>query len=160
MQKFSVISINETSGQTVVFHVLADNSLNAFASAAAMNDNLTLVVALPGWLQEDKELFFPGESTVDSETVLEQPDVFGHPVCTVTAEAVTNVLRAFSLRVSNTQGRSFEDMARNLVEDLDATEIISNAFSKLPADPGAIACEQALFDEIHAALVKQGTIEF
>lgn len=160
MQKFTVISINETTGQIVSYNVLAEHGQNSFSSAAAMHDNLTLVVALPGWQEEDKGVHFPGEGPVDSSTVLEQPEVFGAPPCMVTAEAVTDVLRAYSLRVSNTNGLSFEAMAETLVQDLDVGEIISTAFAAVPDATDAAACKQAVFDAIHAALVKNGTIEF
>ncbi|HGM8087214.1 TPA: hypothetical protein ACKP9S_003585 [Pseudomonas aeruginosa] len=160
MHKFTVISINETTGQTVSYHVYAESALNAFSSAAAMNDNLTMVVALPGWQDEDQGVFFPGDGPVDSNTALKQPEVFGSPVCEVTESEITDVLREYSLRVSNTRGHTFEKMAKDLIEDLDTSEIIHNAFQKVPADANATSIEQALFDEIHAALVKEGTIEF
>lgn len=160
MQKFTVISINETTGQTVSYHVYANNSLNAFASAAAMNDSLSMVVALPGWQEEDQGVFFPGDGPVDSNTALKQPEVFGSPVCEVTESEITEVLREYSLRVSNTRGHSFEEMAKDLIEDLDTCEIIHDTFQKVPEEADATRIEQALFDEIHAALVKEGTIEF
>lgn len=160
MQKFTVISINETTGQTVSYHVYAENSLNAFTSAAAMNDNLTMVVALPGWQKEDQGVFFPGDGPVDSDTALKQPEVFGSPVCKVTESEIIEVLREYSLRVSNTRGHSFEEMAKVLIEDLDTSGIIHDTFQKVPGDADASSIEQALFDEIHTALVKEGTIEF
>ncbi|MNJ78079.1 hypothetical protein D3C77_757280 [compost metagenome] len=51
-------------------------------------------------------------------------------------------------------------MAKKLIDDLDACDIISTAFEKVPADADAAACKKAVFDEIHAALVKEGIIEF
>ncbi|HEJ2342342.1 TPA: hypothetical protein ACWLUJ_006136 [Pseudomonas aeruginosa] len=158
MQKFTVIS--QSAGQTVSYHVYAENALNAFATAAAMNDNLTMVVALPGWQEEDQGAFFPGDGPVDSNTALEQPEVFGSPVCEVTESAITDVLREYSLRVSNSRGHTFEEMAKDLIEDLDAYEIIHDAFQKVPEDANATGIEQALFVEIHAALVREGTLEF
>jgi len=160
MQKFTVISINESTGQIVSYHVYAENSLHAFSTAAAMSDYLTMVAALPGWQEEDKGVYFPGESPLDSEIALGQPEVFGAPVCQVTETEIAEVLRAYSLRVSNTHGDSFEEMAKKLIDDLDACDIISTAFEKVPADADAAACKKAVFDEIHAALVKEGTIEF
>lgn len=160
MQKFTVIAIDERTGQVVSHHVYAENSLNAFSAAAAMNDYLTMVVALPGWQEEDKTVYFPGSAPVDSDLVLEQPEVFGSPPCQVTEAEIAEVLRAYSLRVSNTQGESFEEMAKKLIEDLEAGDIISNAFEKVPEDADAATCKQAVFDGIHEALVENGTIEF
>ncbi|WP_095158310.1 hypothetical protein [Pseudomonas sp. Irchel 3E13] len=160
MQKYTVIAIVETTGQIVSNHVLADHPQNAFASAAAMHDNLTLIVALPGWQVEDKSVHFPGESSVDSATVLGQPEVFGEPPCKVTAGEVSAVLKAYSLRVCNTNGLSFDDMAKELVQDLDPREIISATYTDVPNGASAEICQQVTFDGIHAALVATGTIEF
>lgn len=160
MQKFTVIAINEASGQIVSYHVLADHAQNAFASAAAMHENLTLVVALPGWQEEDKGVHFPGESSVDSATVLGQPEVFGEPPCKVTAGVVSAVLEAYSERVCNTNGLSFDDLAKELVQDLEPGEIISATYTDVPDGASADICQQATFDGIRAALVANGTIEF
>ncbi|HHK0379371.1 TPA: hypothetical protein ACQQJB_003544 [Pseudomonas aeruginosa] len=160
MQKFTVISINESTSQVVSYHVFAENSLSAFSTAAAMCEDLTMVAALPGWQEEDTGVFFPGEGPVDSGVALGQLEVFGAPTCQVTEAEIAEVLRAYSLRVSDTQGDTFEEMAKELIDNLDVGEIISTAFEKVPADADAAACKKAVFDEIHAALVKEGTIEF
>lgn len=160
MQKFTVIAINQTTGQIVCNHVYAENSLAAFATAAAMNECLTMVVALPGWQDEDKGTFFPGEGPVDSNTVLGQPEVFGAPTCQVTEAEIASVLRDYSLRVTDTQGHSFEYMAKQLIDDLDIESIIEAAFEKVPADADAAACKWAVFDEIRVALVNEGILEF
>lgn len=160
MQKFTVIAIDDVTGQIVSHSVYAEEPLNAFASAAAMNSNLTLVVALPGWQEEDKGTFFPGTAPVDSDTALGQPNVFGSPLCSVTETEVVEVLRAYSLRVSNTQGKSFEEMATEVFEELDIEDIISTAFEKLSEGAGAAECQTAVFELIHAALVSKGIIEF
>ncbi|TQG76033.1 hypothetical protein, partial [Pseudomonas aeruginosa] len=60
MKKFTIIATHESTGQIVASHVYGDSSLNAFAAAAAMDPDLTLVVALPGWQSEDEGMFFPG----------------------------------------------------------------------------------------------------
>lgn len=163
MQKFTVISINERACQVVSYHVLAETPLSAFSTAAAMCKDLIIVTAMPGWQEENTGVFFPGEGSVDSGVALGQPEVFGVPTCQVTEAEIAEVLRAYSLRVSNTQGDTFEEMAEDLIDDLDALDacdIISTAFRKVPADADAVACKKAVFDEIHAALVKEGIIEF
>lgn len=160
MQKFNVVAIEETTGKIVVVNVAATSPENAFTSAAAINCNLNMVVVAREGLLDDDAISFPGESIVDAATVLEQPDVFGRPSLTVTAEAITEVLRGYSLRVANTNGQRFEDMAATLVEELDAGEILQSAHASLDTEADRIEHEQALFNSIHAALVKQGTIEF
>lgn len=160
MQKFTVISIKESNSQVVSYHVLAENSLSAFSTAAAMCDDLTMVAALPGWQVEDSGVFFPGEGPVYSYVALSQPEVFGAPTCQVTEAEIAEILRAYSLRVSNTRGESLEEMAKGLIDDLDVGGIIRAAFEKVPADADAAACKKAVFDEVHAALVKEGIFEF
>lgn len=160
MKKFTVIAIDDATGQIVSHSVFAEDPLNAFSSAAAMNSNLTLVMALPGWQEEDKDTFFPGTAPVNSQTALDQPEVFGSPLCSVTVTEVVEVLRAYSLRVSNTQGKSFEEMAEEVFEELDVEDIISTAFENLSEGDAAVECKTAAFDLIHAALVSKGILEF
>ena len=53
--------------------------MHAFAVAAQErrdDPEFELVSAHLGHLQEDREVFFPGEGLVDAETVLEDPEVF------------------------------------------------------------------------------------
>ena len=79
MEKFTVISVNEQSGSIHSDHVEAKDRLHAFAVVAKQreNEDFFFVACLDGHLEEDKQITFPGDSTVDGETVLEQPDVFG-----------------------------------------------------------------------------------
>lgn len=76
---FTVIGIYEESGQIVCHHVMAETDMNAFAVVADQQHGLSMVAVLSGHLHEGQEISFPGEGTVSSETVLEQPDVFGRP---------------------------------------------------------------------------------
>ncbi|HDV6128537.1 TPA: hypothetical protein RJN57_006133 [Pseudomonas aeruginosa] len=160
MKKFTVIATNDSTGQVVAHHVYGDSSLNAFAAAAAMDPYLTLVVALPGWQNEDEGMYFPGSGVVDGATALAQPQVFGEPPVDVTAELITEVLRAYSLRVSNTNGETFEAMGKELADELDRSEILGEAYDKVSVPADAAALKQAAFDQVHAALVAKGVIEF
>ena len=73
---YTVIAFAEETGIIITHHVSANNGMSAFAQAAAMDPELTMVVAIEGWNKEGVELTFPGEALVDSETILDQPDVF------------------------------------------------------------------------------------
>lgn len=73
---FTVISVS-TEGKIYSDHVVADDSTHAFAVAAGERKHVEFVASLPGHLAEGLHIGFPGESVVDSETIEEQPDVFG-----------------------------------------------------------------------------------
>lgn len=76
---FTVIAIVDESGQIVCHHVMAKSELNAFAVLAEKENYLSMVAVLPGHVKENRGIAFPGDSLVDSETILGQPDVFGEP---------------------------------------------------------------------------------
>jgi hypothetical protein len=78
------------------------------------------------------------------------------PAPVVTAGDIQNVLEQYSLRVTDTQGKSFETMAAELVDTLDLASVIA------AADTGdtPVAKQQAVFDALHQLLVKEGVIEF
>lgn len=77
MNKFTVISFYDESGQIVCDHVTANSGSHAFALVAKQRPGCTLVSAVKGHLTEASEdIAFPGEGVVDAETVMEQPDVF------------------------------------------------------------------------------------
>lgn len=78
------------------------------------------------------------------------------PVPLVTAGDIQHVLEQYSLRVTDTQGKSFETMAAEMVDTLDLTTIAAAAAT---ADSPA-AKRQAVFDSLHQLLVKEGVIEF
>ena len=74
---FTVISVDASSGKIYIDHVEAENASHAFAVAAATRDDAEFVASLPGHIAEGCGIEFAGESVVDSETVRDQPDVFG-----------------------------------------------------------------------------------
>lgn len=78
---FTVIGVRPDTGQIVSHHVLANDGLHAFAVLAAQdNRDLEMTVALEGHQNEGEILTFPGEGVVDSQTIREQPDVFGEAI--------------------------------------------------------------------------------
>lgn len=76
MNKFTVIAVDEQTGQITSDFVEAHNRTHAFYVAAEERPSLTFVVALDGHVMEGNGLDFPGQCMVDAETVLEQTDVF------------------------------------------------------------------------------------
>jgi flagellar hook-basal body complex protein FliE len=74
----------------------------------------------------------------------------------VTANDIENVLQQYSLRVSDTQGKSFETMAAELVDELDLTPVVEAASKADTTD----AQGQAVFNALHQLLVKEGILEF
>lgn len=77
--KYTVLSYSEDSGRIYSDHVVAKDRLNAFAVAAKQREgeSVAFVACMDGHLEEGKQITFPGDSTVFSETVIEQTDVFG-----------------------------------------------------------------------------------
>ena len=72
---------------------------------------------------------------------------------------IADVLRAYSLRVANTRGQSFDAMAAELVDELvDELDVerIEAAASGLEGDARA----QRIFEEIRAILVERQVLEF
>lgn len=156
LSKLTVIAINEENGQIISHHVKAATSYAAFATVAAMDERLTLVTVLPGWLHEGTDIDFPGSTVVEGTTILEQPEVFGPPTIEVTADTIENVLSEYSLRITDTQGKSFATMAAELVDEVNKRAAIAVALEK----DSLADMQQALFDNLHAQLVTQGVIEF
>jgi hypothetical protein len=81
-------------------------------------------------------------------------------VCTayqITADDVENVLHAYSLRVTNTHGKSFETMAAELVDEIDHDRV-----EKAALNSGCDLEEQTTgaYDEIKKILVELGVLEF
>lgn len=73
---YTVVGFMSRTGGLVCEHLLASSGLNAFARAAA-TDGMEMVAALAGRFTENDLLTFPGEGVVDSETIRDQPEVFG-----------------------------------------------------------------------------------
>lgn len=67
---------------------------------------------------------------------------------------IADVLRAYSLRVTNTRGQSFDAMAAELVDEIDV-ERIEAAASGLDGDARA----KRIFEEIRAILVERQVLE-
>ena len=83
MKQFTVIGTYWVNGQIFAWHVEAENSMHAFAVAEfeiyeGSGQSAEFVVCLNGHQSEVKELTFPGSALVDSQTVREQPEVFGN----------------------------------------------------------------------------------
>jgi hypothetical protein len=74
----------------------------------------------------------------------------------VTADDIENVLKQYSLRVTDTQGKSFETMAAELVDELDQAPVVEAAAKAATPE----ARDQAVFNALHQLLVKEGVIEF
>jgi hypothetical protein len=74
----------------------------------------------------------------------------------VTAEDIENVLSQYSLRVADTQGKSFATMAAELFNELDLTTVEAAASTGHTKD----AQGQAVFKALHQLLVKEGVLEF
>lgn len=76
----TVVAFHEDNGQICVHHVMARNGLNAFAAAAKGSTSpMTMVVAMPGHINEGDQLVLPGTALVESGTVLSDREVFGTP---------------------------------------------------------------------------------
>ncbi|MGF3888005.1 hypothetical protein [Staphylococcus aureus] len=79
---------------------------------------------------------------------------------TITAAVFENVLREYSLRVANTQGQTFADMADELFRDLTddgRAALQKDACSRMSRTGGA---DRAEFDAVTHYLIGLGTLEF
>ncbi len=75
----------------------------------------------------------------------------------VTEEDIENVLQQYSLRVTDTQGKSFETMAAELIDEIDHGRIEKAA---LKSGTELDVQTQGAFDEIKQILVELGVLEF
>ena len=75
----------------------------------------------------------------------------------ISEEDVENVLRAYSLRVTDTQGKSFETMAEELIDEIDHFRV---ARAALQAGCDIEDQIKAAFDEIKTILVELGVLDF
>ena len=75
----------------------------------------------------------------------------------VTVDDIENVLHDYSLRVTDTQGKSFETMAAELIDEIDHDRI-----EKAALKSGCDLDEQTTGanDEIKKILVELGVLEF
>lgn len=75
----------------------------------------------------------------------------------VTVSDIENVLQMYSLRVTDTQGKSFETMAAELIDEIDHDRVEAAAL--------ASGCDlddqtQGAYDEIQMILVELGVLDF
>ena len=75
----------------------------------------------------------------------------------ITNEDIENVLRNYSLRVTDTQGKSFETMAAELIGEIDCERIEKAA---LMSGSDLDEQTQGAYDEIKKILVELGILEF
>lgn len=82
LKPYTVLGVYESDGLIICDHVMASCEYAAFSKVAQNRGSLDLclVSALPGHLQEDRDIVFPGSRLVDVDTILEQPDVFPQDV--------------------------------------------------------------------------------
>jgi len=73
--KYTVIGIEREGGQIISHFVRAESSSEAFKIVAKVSD-LDMVAAIDGFINEGAGIDFAGTAVVDSETILEQDDVF------------------------------------------------------------------------------------
>jgi hypothetical protein len=82
--------------------------------------------------------------------------VFGVSPYQVTAADVLTVLEEYSLRITDTQGKSFATMADELIDEINQAEVMTAAL----AEPDVSAMQQAAFNAIFKQLVVLGVLEF
>ncbi|EPL60767.1 hypothetical protein PSOLE_37190 [Pseudomonas oleovorans subsp. oleovorans] len=75
----------------------------------------------------------------------------------ISTEDVENVLRSYSLRVTDTKGQSFEHMAEELIDELDHERIERAA---LAASTDLDEQTTAAYEEIKKSLVELGVLDF
>ncbi|RJX80312.1 hypothetical protein [Pseudomonas sp. LS-2] len=154
MKKFTVIIQDSITSQIVCYHVEAKGSLKAFALAEAMFSDFEILVALPGWLQESDDMSSPGDSLVNTATVLGQPEVFVKPAYVLTATAIEAVLEKHSFGVADKPGNCFDKLAAELLSELDHCEVIDDAM-KIDANTQTYN-DQAKREEIKSSLLAKG----
>lgn len=78
------------------------------------------------------------------------------PSFTVTAGHIESVLRAYSLRVANSNGQSFADMSEELICEIDVARVERAALAAAGHHQQQV---QAALDEIKDILVEEGVLE-
>lgn len=159
MRKFTVFGINEDTGELSADHVWGVSLRNALISAAAIRkgQDVSLVAAIEGWREEGVDIAFSDDDSSAAD-VFSSRSKYGDPAWELTAERVQSVLEAFALRVTNTNGTAFAQMAAELIDDgeLDCSSIVSDAM----AAPRPDLIEQYGFNAIKQALVDADVLEF
>lgn len=75
----------------------------------------------------------------------------------VTAADISNVLAEYSLRVTDTQGKSFETIADELIDEIDHESVESAAIASGTEIDEQV---QGAFNEIKKILVEMSVLEF
>jgi hypothetical protein len=75
----------------------------------------------------------------------------------ISEDDIENVLHSYSLRVTNTKGKSFETMAAELIDEIDHARV-----EKVALNGGCDLDDQitAAYEEIKQCLVELGVLEF
>ncbi|MGR5347449.1 hypothetical protein [Vibrio mediterranei] len=76
---YTVLGHYEETNQTFCQHVHATKPTDALTHVAQEFPDAVFTAVIKGHHTENHTLYFPGESLVDAETILEQPEVFGDP---------------------------------------------------------------------------------
>ena len=76
MQEYTVVGFYENNGQIFSHLVSARNSQHAFFVVAKEHPTATFVSAIKGRVVEGQGIEFAGDSLVDADTVVSQPEVF------------------------------------------------------------------------------------
>lgn len=75
----------------------------------------------------------------------------------ISADDIENVLQQYSLRVTDTQGKSFATMAAELIDEIDEARVEEAA---LKSGDELDAQTTGAYDEIKKILIELGVLEF
>ena len=78
MGKFTVIGFHAQNAQVFAEHVEANNRTHAFFVCASKPEyeDAEFLCAIDGFVKERSTIDFVGSALVDTDTIIEQPDVF------------------------------------------------------------------------------------
>lgn len=76
MNKYTVLGYYTETGQSFSHHVFAKNAQHAFYVVAEEHESASMVCAIKGHIHEGEEVEFAGESVVDADIILSQPEIF------------------------------------------------------------------------------------
>lgn len=76
MSIYTVVGYYEKTGRIFTDHIEADGAYRAMYLSAKNRPDATYICSHKGGLHEGKDFEYAGEGVVDSETILEQADVF------------------------------------------------------------------------------------
>lgn len=150
LSKFTVVAVEQGDGHIAFIHVWATDGINAFASAAVCRPDTDLVVAMPEWLNDEKDVFCPGEGAVDAMSVREQEDVYGDPAFCVTGEHYRLAMQKMADLGKLTLGR--ESISEAAARLWDETSDRANEVAMRAEHPGSF--QDSANAEIHSLLVR------